>query len=74
LITSTVYTVLGDVDDAATRALKAEIYLLPGVGAIAFEIEEGKDTRLILKHKEDETVDRAALDAAVHRAGDYRLG
>ena len=74
MITSTTYTLAGDIDDAATRAIKAEVYLVPDVGAIAFEIEDGAPARMILKHKEEVAIDRGELEAALHKAGGYRLG
>lgn len=73
MITSTIYTLQGDIDDAATRAIKAEVYLVPRVGGVAFEIEDGKESRMILKHKEEDLIDRATIDAAVRKAGDYSL-
>lgn len=73
MITSTIYILAGQLSAADTRRVKGQMYQVPQVGAIAFEVEAGKDTRVILKHKTDEPIDRGALEAAVAKAGNYRL-
>lgn len=73
MIVSETYTLTGEIDDAATRAIKANVYLVPHVGAIAFEIVDGGPTRMILKRKDDETIDRDRLAAAVADAGPFGL-
>jgi hypothetical protein len=73
MIVSETHTLTGAVDDAATRAIKAKVYLVPHVGAIAFEIVEGSPARMILKRKDDEPVDRERLAAAIADAGPFTL-
>lgn len=73
MITSTIYFLDGALSNAATRAVKGKVYQVPQVGGVAFEVEPGKNTRMILKHKSDESIDRAELETAIAKAGDYRL-
>ncbi|GAA4478612.1 hypothetical protein GCM10023190_20310 [Enteractinococcus fodinae] len=73
MITSTIYFLEGALSNAATRSIKGQVYDVPRVGGVAFEVEAGKDTCMILKHKDDEPIDRTALEAAVAKAGNYRL-
>lgn len=73
MITSTIYFLEGTLSNAATRAIKGQVYQVPRVGGISFEVESGKDTRMILKHKVDEPIDRAQLESAVIKAGNFRL-
>lgn len=73
MITSTVYFLEGALSNAATRAIKGQVYQVPRVGGISFEVEHGKDTRMILKHKVDEPINGAQLEAAIVKAGNYRL-
>lgn len=73
MIISTIYLLEGALSNAATRAIKGQVYQVPRVGGISFEVEPGTDTRMILKHKVDEPIDRAQLEAAIAKAGNYRL-
>lgn len=73
MITSTIYTLEGALSNEATRAIKGHVYQVPRVGGISFEVEEGQDTLMILKHKKNEPIDRAELEAAVTNAGNFHL-
>lgn len=73
MITSTIYQLEGALSNAATRAIKGRVYQVPRVGGISFEVQPGHDTRMILKHKMDEPIDRTQLEAAIAKAGNYRL-
>ena len=73
MITSTIYFLEGALSNAATRAIKAKVYQVSRVGGIAFEVDPGKDARMILKHKVDEPLDRAEIEAAIANAGKYRV-
>ncbi len=73
MITSTIYLLEGTLSNAATRAIKGRVYQVPRVGGISFEVEPGKDTRMILKHKNDEPIDRAELELAIAKAGNFQL-
>lgn len=73
MIASTIYVLEGALSNEATRIIKGQVYQVPRVGGISFEVQEGKDTRMILKHKTTEPIDRADLEAAIAKAGNYRL-
>lgn len=73
MITSTIYLLAGELSNAETRTVKGKVYQVPRVGGIAFEVEAGEDTRMILKLKEDEPIDRGELEAAIAKAGNVRL-
>ncbi|WP_022870065.1 hypothetical protein [Yaniella halotolerans] len=73
MITSTIYLLAGELSNAATRSIKGRVYQVPCVGGIAFEVVPGQDTRMIIKHKDDEPLDRGQLEAAVAKAGNYQL-
>lgn len=70
---STTYLVTGMTCDRCARVIKDKVSTVPGVGAVAVEIVGDGESRLILKHKENVELDRADVEDAVHRAGDYRL-
>ena len=57
----------------ATDEILHVLVFSAGVGAIAFEIVDGGPTRMILKRKDDETIDRDRLAAAVADAGPFGL-
>lgn len=73
MITSTIYLIAGELSNADTTAIKGQVYRVPRVGAIAFEVQTGQDTRMILKHKRDETIDRTDLETALAKAGNFQL-
>lgn len=73
MIISTVYQVAGELTTAQTRAVKGRVYQVPRVGGLAFEVQPGHDTRMIIKHKSDEPIDRADLATALSEAGNFRL-
>ncbi|HIY87008.1 MAG: hypothetical protein L0K41_05030 [Yaniella sp.] len=73
MITSTIYILAGELSNAATRSIKGQVYQVPRVGGISFEVVPGQDTRMIIKHKDDEPVARGDLEAAVAKAGKYQL-
>ena len=70
---STIYTVTGMTCDSCARAIKDSVSTVDGVGGVAVEIIADGESRLIFKHKDDVVLDRSAIEAAVHRAGEYRL-
>ncbi len=70
---STIYTVSGMTCDSCARAIKDNVSTVADVGGVAIEILTDGESRLILKHKDDVELERSAVEAAVHRAGDYRL-
>lgn len=53
-------------------ALRATSNQTPRVGGISSEIRAGKDTKMMIKHKSNEPVDRKDLETAVAKAGDYQ--
>lgn len=73
MITSTLYLLAGALSNEAIRIIKGEVYQVDRVGGVSFEVEEGQDTRMILKHKMSEPIDRAELESAIARAGQYQL-
>ncbi|GAA2045304.1 hypothetical protein GCM10009720_27710 [Yaniella flava] len=73
MITSTIYLLAGELSNAETRTVKGKVYQVPRVGGIAFEVQTGQDTRMIIKHKEDEPIDRTELETAIAKAGKFRL-
>lgn len=73
LITSTIYHIEGRLTNSETRAVKGQVYKVPRVGGVSFEVDTGKDTRMILKHKTDELIDRQDLETALTEAGGFRL-
>lgn len=73
MIISTIYTLAGELSNAATRSIKGQVYRVPRVGGVSFEVVPGQDTRMIIKHKDNEPVVREELEAAVAKAGDYQL-
>ncbi|KAA0917952.1 heavy-metal-associated domain-containing protein [Dietzia sp. ANT_WB102] len=70
---STIYLVSGMTCDRCARAIKDSVSTVTGVGGVAVEILPDGKSRLIFKHKDDVELDRSEVEAAVHRAGDYRL-
>ena len=70
---STIYMVSGMTCDHCARAIKDSVSTVAGVGGVAVEIVADGESRLIFKHKDDVELDRSEVEAAVHRAGDYRL-
>ncbi len=70
---STTYPVVGLNSPADARAIKEALVLIPQLGAIATEIVPGGPSVIVLKHKDDVTPDRAAIDAALRDAGDFHL-
>ena len=70
---STTYRVGGMSTAEDARAVEDELSAVPGVGAVATEIAPGRDSLVILKHKDDVELDRSALEAAVRKAGPYTL-
>lgn len=73
MIISTTYLLFGELSQAAIRRIKGKVYQVPRVGGISFEVQAGQDTKMILKHKSNEPVDRHDLEAAVAKAGPYQL-
>ncbi|MGV0837970.1 heavy-metal-associated domain-containing protein [Mycolicibacterium thermoresistibile] len=70
---STTYRVDGMTTAADARAVKDALSAVPGIGAVATEIVHGGESKVILKHKDDVVPDRAAIEAAIRKAGRYRL-
>lgn len=50
-----------------------DVFAEEGLGQATFEIVPGERTRLWIKHKETVEPDRQVIDAALSRAGDYRV-
>lgn len=71
---STIYTVSGMTSAEDARVIKDSLSSVPGIGAIATELLPGGRSTLILKHKDDVELSRAAIEAALREAGDFTLG
>lgn len=72
MIVTTIYELEGVRTDEDTKKVKNLVYDVPAVGAVAFEVTDAKTT-MFIKHTDDVTPDRAALEQAVSAAGSYRL-
>lgn len=73
MISATVFELEGVRTDADTRAVKDRVYDVPEVGGVTFEITSERTT-MQLKHKDDVTLDRSAIERAVRAAGPrYRV-
>lgn len=72
MIVTTIYELDGVLTDDDTKKVKQLVYDVPNVGAVAFEIT-GAGTQMFIKHPDDVTVERSALEQAVSAAGGYRL-
>lgn len=70
---STTYTVSGMTSAADARAVKDKLSAVPGVGAVATVLMPGGGSTIILKHKDDVELDRSAVEAALRKAGGYRI-
>lgn len=73
--TSFAVTAVNDERDVK-KALQSlyDVFADHGLGQATFEIvETDGPARLIIKHKEDVTVDPKVIDQALRAAGDYRL-
>ena len=70
---STIYTISGMTCDHCARAIKASVSTVDGVVGVAVEIVSEGESGLIFKHKDDVELDRSEIEAAIQRAGDYRL-
>lgn len=70
---STIFIVSGMNTSADARAIQGRLYQVSDVGGVATEIIPGGDSRIIIKHKDDVQLDRAALQAALQKAGNYTL-
>ncbi|TDC70221.1 heavy-metal-associated domain-containing protein [Actinomadura sp. GC306] len=70
---STTFRIAGMTTAADARAVKDRLSAVPDIGAVATELVPGGDALVILKHKDDVVLDRAALQAALRDAGDYTL-
>lgn len=73
MIVSTTYLSSGELSKAATRRIKGNEYQAPRVGGISSETRAGKDTKMMIKHKSNEPVDRNDLETVVAKAGNYQL-
>ncbi|WP_040162065.1 hypothetical protein [Mobilicoccus massiliensis] len=75
-IVSTRFAVRGvHSDDDVRKALQAlfDIFADEGLGQATFELAGGPTADLVVKHQASVVPDRDAIDAALARAGDYRL-
>lgn len=72
MIVTTIYELQGVRTDDDTKKVKNLVYDVPDVGAVAFEVTDA-ETKMFIKHTDDVTPDRAALERAVSTAGSYRL-
>ncbi|MFG2084883.1 MULTISPECIES: heavy metal transporter [unclassified Spirillospora] len=70
---STTFRISGMTTAADARTVKDRLSAVPDVGAVATEILPGGDSLVILKHKDDVAMDRAALEEALRGAGGYTL-
>lgn len=73
MLTSTIFRVTGMTNDADVRAVIGKVYLVPEVGGAAVELENAGASRLIIKHKDDVTLDREAIAGALRKAGNFAL-
>src|SRR5699024_7493146 len=62
VIISTISIIAGARSNDDTIAIISKVYLVPRVGSISFEVQIGQDTRMILKHKRVETINRTYLE------------
>ena len=72
-LSTTAYELSGVGDDNDVNRVTDEMSTVPDVGAVAIEIAPGGGVTMFVKHKADVTLDRAAIDAAVRRAGKYAV-
>lgn len=73
-LTATAFTLVGEPrTERQLRAIWHSVAALPDIGAIAFEVEPGVPSRMIIKHKESVVLDRDAIGDAVRAAGPYDL-
>lgn len=72
MIITTIVDLEGRLTDDQTKLVKQEVYDIPPVGAVAFEVTE-QGTQMFLKHPEGTEVDREAIAAALAQAGPFRL-
>ncbi|MGC0142192.1 MULTISPECIES: hypothetical protein [unclassified Pseudactinotalea] len=70
---STIYTLSGITSNDDVLAVRMSVSNVQDVGAVAFERLSGDETRMIIKHKDDVEIDKAALAKAVKDAGQYGL-
>lgn len=70
---STTYRIDGMTTAADARAVKDALATVPGIGAVATEIRSGGESVVILKHKDDVELDRTTIEAAIGKAGKYRV-
>lgn len=70
---STIYTIIGSLNERGTQDIKSKLTGVEGIGAIAFEVGDNNESRLFLKHKDDVTLNDAEVKKAVEAAGNYRL-
>ncbi len=63
----------GDQDVKKAMQPLFDIFAAHGLGQATFEIVPGEPTRLWVKHKDDAEPSRELIDAALARAGDYRV-
>ena len=71
---STTFVVVNMTSSDDVRVIRDEVSAVPGLGAVAAEVIPGNPSTLILKHRDDVVPDRAAIEAAVRKAGDFTLG
>jgi len=73
VMTTDVASVRPDTSFHELTQLLAErkVSAVPGLGSVAVEIIPGGPSTLIVKHRDDVVPDRAAIEAAVRKAGDY---
>lgn len=75
-IVATRFQVAGVTTDNQVKEALQELYDIfsdNGMGQATFEITGGDTADLYIKHKASVVPDRAAIEAALARAGDYRL-
>lgn len=62
-------------DNDVRRALQAlyDVFADQDLGQATFELHEGELADLWIKHKDDVTPDREALNRALSQAGEYRI-
>lgn len=75
-IASTTFSVAGvRSEDDVREALQGlyDVFAELGVGQATFEVSDTDVARLIVKHKDSVTPDRAAIQAALAEAGSFRL-
>lgn len=75
-ITSTTLRVSGvRTDHEVIRALQSlyNVFAELGLGQATFEVTHAGPAELFIKHKDDVTVDVAAIDEALSQAGDFHV-